>query len=127
MADFNRDKMEDIADDIIKVLKTCLVNKDVWKNNKKEIIEIIKKNNSDFYEKYPRICRTLALEDDITPLIGMISQFAKVQNGELTINKANDMISGALNAKYVDPVLNSDKLVQEREEKDKAGKVKEIN
>ena len=126
MTDFNRDKMEDIADDIIRVLKTCLVNKTVWKNNKKEIIEIIKKNNSDFYEKYPRICRTLALEDDITPLIGMISQFARVQNGELTINKANDMISGALNQKYVDPVLASDKLVQEREEKDKAAKIQEI-
>jgi hypothetical protein len=127
MSDFNKHKMEDIADDVIKVLKTCLANKEVWKNDKQEIIKIIKNNNFEFYEKYPRICRTLAYENDITPLIGMISQFAKVQNGELSINRANDLISGALNEKYVDPVLNSDKLVQEREEKDKAGKVKEIN
>jgi hypothetical protein len=126
MADFNKDKMEDIADEIIKVLKTCLVNKEVWKNNKQEIIKIIKNNNSDFYQKYPRICRTIALENDITPLIGMISQFAKVQNGQLSLNKANDTITSALNERYVDPVLNSDKLVQEREEKDRVAKVQEI-
>lgn len=127
MADFNKHKMEDIADDVIKVLKTCLANKDVWKTDKQGIIKIIKNNNSEFYEKYPRICRTLAYEDDITPLLGMILQFAKVQNGELSLNKANDMISGALNEKYVDPVLNSDKLVQERDEKDKLTKIQEIN
>ena len=126
MADFNKDKMVDIADDIIKVLKTCLVNKDVWKTNKQEIIKIIKTNNSDFYQKYPRICRTIAYENDITPLIGMISQFAKVQNGELSLNKANDSITNALNERYVDPILNSDKLVQEREEKDRAAKIEEI-
>ena len=45
----------------------------------------------------------------------------------MSLNKANDMISGALNEKYVDPVLNSDKLVQERYEKDRAAKVQEIN
>jgi hypothetical protein len=103
-----------------------LVNKEIWKNNKQEIIKIIQNNCGEFYEKYPRICRTLAYENDITPLLGMITTFAKVQDGELNLNKANDIISGALNAKYVDPVLNSDKLVQEREEKDRLSKIQEL-
>jgi len=126
MTEFNKQKMEDIADNIIHVLKICLANKEVWKNNKQDIIKIIKNNCGEFYEKYPRICRTLAYEDDITPLIGMITTFAKVQDGKLNLNKANDMISGALNEKYVDPVLNSDKLVKEREEKDRQSKIQEI-
>jgi hypothetical protein len=50
MADFNKDKMEDIADEIIKVLKTCLVNKEVWKNNKQEK-EQTKANNNKHGEK----------------------------------------------------------------------------
>jgi hypothetical protein len=46
-----------------------------------------------------------------------MNTFAKVQNGELSLEKANDSISGALNAKYVDPILNSEKLTKERDEK----------
>ena len=52
----------------------------------------------------------------------MMNTFAQVQNGNLSLEKANDVISGALNAKYVDPILNSDKLVRERDDKIKSGK-----
>ena len=129
MADFNRVKMEDIADDVIKVLKVCLSSKDTWKSDKNAMLKLIQMNHPTFYESYPRICRSIVYENDITPLISMITTFAKVQDGDLSLNKANDMISGALNAKYVDPVLNSDKLVREREQKqrDEREKIEVIN
>ena len=43
----------------------------------------------------------------------------QVQAGTMSFDKANNLITGAINAKYVDPVLNSEKLVKEREEKTK--------
>ena len=81
---------------------------------------MINREMPSFYSLYPRICRTLVFEDDISPLLGMIQMFGKVQNKEMSWEKANDTITDALNAKYVDPILNSEKLVKEREEKQKS-------
>ena len=117
MSEYNNQKMTLIADDIIRALKICLKNKETWKSDKQTMLQLIKMDNPLFYEQYPRICRIVVNEDDITPLLGMISTFAQVQVGNMSLTKANDMISGALNAKYVDPILNSDKLVKERDEK----------
>ncbi len=114
---FNTQDMNYIADNIIKALNLCKENKSVWQSDKYAMIRLIQADNPKFYELYPRICRIICFEDDITPLLGMMNTFAKVQNGELSLEKANDAISGALNAKYVDPILNSEKLVKEREEK----------
>lgn len=119
MTEFNNEKMNVIADKIIETLKYCLANKDTWQLQKDQMLKQIQLYDPDFYDKYPRICRTIVFEEDISPLIGMINTFAKVQDGKLSLTKANDMISGALNAKYVDPILNSEKLVKEREEKQK--------
>ncbi len=114
---FNTQDMNYIADNIIKALNLCKENKNVWQTDKYAMIRLIQADNPKFYELYPRICRIICFEDDITPLLGMMNTFAKVQNGELSLEKANDAISGALNAKYVDPILNSEKLVKERNEK----------
>ncbi len=116
---FNTQDMNYIADNIIKALNLCKENKTVWQSDKYAMIRLIQADNPKFYELYPRICRIICFEDDITPLLGMMNTFAKVQNGELSLEKANDAISGALNAKYVDPILNSEKLVKERDEKKK--------
>jgi hypothetical protein len=118
---FNTQDMNYIADNIIKALNLCKENKTVWQSDKYAMIRLIQADNPKFYELYPRICRIICFEDDITPLLGMMNTFAKVQNGELSLEKANDAISGALNAKYVDPILNSEKLVKERDEKKKSG------
>jgi len=114
---FNTQKMSEISDNIIRTLLLCKENKEIYKNDKTAMLKTIKLNNPIFYEKYPRICRILVYEDDISPLLGMIQTFAKVQEGSLSFNKANDIIQGAINSKYVDPVINSDKLVRERQEK----------
>ncbi len=114
---FNTQNMNYIADNILRALNLCKENKTVWQSDKYAMIRLIQADNPKFYELYPRICRIICFEDDITPLLGMMNTFAKVQNGELSLEKANDAISGALNAKYVDPILNSDKLVKERDEK----------
>jgi hypothetical protein len=61
----------------------------------------------------------------------MLEKFGKVQTGQLSFQQANDTIVDELNSKYVDGVLNSDKLVKEREAKIKAkeneSKITEIN
>ncbi len=114
---FNTQNMNYIADNILRALNLCKENKTVWQSDKYAMIRLIQADNPKFYELYPRICRIICFEDDITPLLGMMNTFAKVQNGELSLEKANDAISGALNAKYVDPILNSEKLVKERDEK----------
>jgi hypothetical protein len=118
---FNTQNMNYIADNIIKALNLCKENKTVWNTDKYAMIRLIQADNPKFYELYPRICRIICFEDDISPLLGMMNTFAKVQNGEISLEKANDDIGNALNAKYVDPVLNSEKLTKEREEKIKAG------
>lgn len=116
---FNTEKMSKLCDDIIRALGLITKHKDTYKNEKNEMLRIIKFDNPVFYDKYPRICRTLVFEDDISPLLGMIQTFAQVQEGKISFDKANNMITSAINAKYIDPVLNSDKLVKEREEKQK--------
>ena len=116
----NEQKMSFICDQIINVLKFMRQNKTIYNENKDEMLRMIKNEMPNFYNIYPRICRSLVFEDDISPLLGMIQTFGKVQNKEMSWEKANNLITNALNAKYVDPVLNSEKLVREREEKQKS-------
>lgn len=123
----NTQKMSYICDEIINILLLIKKNKELYNTNKEEMLKLVKSENPNFYNLYSRICRTLVYEDDISPLIGMIKTFGQVQEGQLSWNKANDIIQGALNAKYIDPVLNSDKLVKEREEKQKNEKVIDIS
>jgi len=124
---FNSENMNYIADNILRALNVCKENKNLWKTDKYAMIRLIQADNPKFYELYPRICRIICFEDDISPLLGMMNTFAQVQNGNLSLEKANDVISGALNAKYIDPVLNSDKLVRERDDKVKSGKSNSSN
>jgi hypothetical protein len=116
---FNTEKMSRLCDDIIRTLALVTKHKSTYKTDKNEMLRIVKFDNPVFYDKYPRICRTLVFEDDISPLLGMIQTFAQVQEGKISFDKANNLITSAINAKYIDPVLNSDKLVKEREEKQK--------
>ena len=116
---FNTEKMSRLCDDIIRTLALIRKHKETYKNDKNEMLRIVKFDNPVFYDKYPRICRTLVFEDDINPLLGMIQTFSQVQEGKISFDKANNLITSAINAKYMDPVLNSDKLVKEREEKQK--------
>lgn len=116
---FNTEKMSKLCDDIINALGLITKNKEIFKTNKNEMLRLVKFNNPAFYDKYPRICRTLVFEDDISPLIGMIKTFSQVQEGKIGFEKANNLITNAINAKYIDPVLNSDKLVKERNDKQK--------
>lgn len=124
---FNTEKMSKLCDDIIRALALITKNKETYNNDKNEMLRIVKFDNPGFYDKYPRICRTLVFEDDISPLLGMIQTFAQVQEGKISFDKANNLITGAINAKYIDPVLNSNKLVKEREEKQKVIDISESN
>jgi hypothetical protein len=116
----NEQKMSYICDEIINVLKFMRENKTIYNENKEEMTRMIKAEMPNFYNLYPRVCRTLVYENDISPLLGMIQTFGKVQQGVLSWEKANNSITNALNAQYVDPILNSEKLVKEREDKQKA-------
>jgi hypothetical protein len=124
--EFNKESMSVMSDNIIKVLQLCNQFKDLWKNDKYEMLRKIKERYEDFYELYPRICRILVFSDDITPLLGMIQTFSKVQAGEMSFQEANDSITNAINAKYIDGVLNSDTLVKEREEKMRKEKIQNV-
>jgi hypothetical protein len=115
----NTQKMSYLCDQIMRALELIKNNKETYKTNPDEMLRLVKLDNPNFYNLYPRICRSLVFEDDISPLLGMIQTFGKVQEGQMSWNKANDVIQNALNAKYIDPVLNSEKLVKEREEKQK--------
>ena len=123
--EFNKENMEVMCDHIIKAIHLCLENKELWASDKYAMLKLIKTNNEYFYENYPRICRIVVFTDDITPLLGMIKTFARVQNGDLSFDDANKSITDAINAKYVDGVLYSDKLKEERGKKMKE-KVQDI-
>ena len=114
---YNNEKMTSICDEIIKILEFCNENADLWKNNKETMKQKIREQFPVFYEVYPMMCRNLVNTDDITPLLGMIQTFNKVQNGQMSFEEANNSITGAVNAKYIDGVLNSEALVKERNEK----------
>lgn len=120
MADFNQESVDVLMDHIIKAMNVCLANKDTWKSDKKKMLMLLEANCLHLYENYPRICSTIANGHDIQPLLAMIKTFAKVQQGQLSLDAANDLVTTTLNEKYVDGVLQSDKLVKEREEKMKA-------
>lgn len=124
--EFNQQSMSLISDNIIKILHLCLDNKDLWSTDKYAMLKKIKESYEDFYELYPRICRILVFADDITPLLGMIQTFSKVQAGEMSFQEANDSITNAINSKYIDGVLNSESLTKEREEKQKNEKIKVV-
>jgi len=91
------------------------------------MIRLIQAEHPTFYESYTRVCRILVLEENIEPLLAMMKTFATVQNGELSLDKANEVITKGLNSKYVDPILNSDSLVKEREKKIKEEQDKKSN
>lgn len=124
--EFNKESMSVISDNIIKILQLCNQHKDLWKTDKYEMLRKIKEHYEDFYELYPRICRILVFSDDITPLLGMIQTFSKVQAGKMSFQEANNSITNAINAKYIDGVLNSETLVKEREEKMKKEKIQNV-
>lgn len=113
---YNPEPVENIADDFIEVLKTCLNNKEIYKNNKEEMLNIVRQNHPIFYSNYFRLCKT-AVETDIGPLISQMKAFYKVQKGEMTYEKASEILTEATNNTYVNPVLNSDKLKKERMKK----------
>lgn len=127
MPEFNNEKMTEISDFIIRALDVCLKNKETWKTDKESMIQLIIVDNLNFYDKYPKICRMLVYGDDIQPLLAMIQTFSQVQLGNIKLNEANDTITGGLNAKYIDGVLNSEKLTKEREEKQRLEKIKIID
>ena len=124
--EFNKESMSVMSDNIIKVLQLCNQFKDLWKNDKYEMLRKIKERYEDFYELYPRICRILVFSDDITPLLGMIQTFSKVQAGEMSFQEANDSITNAVSAKCIDGVLNSETLVKEGEEKMRKEKIQNV-
>jgi hypothetical protein len=75
----------------------------------------------------PESAEFLYLKKILNHFLAMMKTFASVQNGELSLDKANEVITKGLNSKYVDPILNSDSLVKEREKKIKEEQDKKSN
>jgi hypothetical protein len=115
MTEYNKESIDIIVDNIIDVMKCCLAHKNVWNNDKPEMIKIIEKHNKYFHDNYYRITKTLVDYDNIDPMISMLRQFHKVQTEKMDFEDANKIIQDATNETYVEPLLNSDKLKKERE------------
>jgi hypothetical protein len=106
-----------IADNIIDIVNFCLVNKTVWKENKPKLLDMLEGHNPHFYNSHNRVCHNIVEMDNIEPLIEMLKTIYKVQSGILEKTKADKIIADAINGTFCDPILNSDKLRKEREEK----------
>ena len=115
MSDFNKESIDVIVDNIISIMKCCLEHKDIWNNDKAEMIKIVEKHNKYFHDNYYRITKTLIDYDNIDPMIAMLRQFHKVQSEKMDFSECTKIINDSLNATYVDPILESDKLKKERE------------
>lgn len=127
MTELNQESILSISDHIINVMGLCLKYKNVYETDKKQMMQIVEASNKYFYDNYQRICRIIVQGHDIRPLLSMLEKFGKVQVGQLSFQEANDNIVNELNEKYVDGILNSDKLVKEREEKINKEKIVELN
>ena len=114
---YNQEHVAFIADDFIKIMECCLNNKEIYKNNKEEMLNIIRKENPIFYSVHYRMCVT-AVNMDIGPLIEQMKMFYKVQTNKIDFKKAGDIMDNSINGTYFDPVLNSEKLTNERKMKD---------
>ena len=112
-----KESVSELTDLILEGMKTCYANKDAWKTDKAKMMRIMEEKVPRLYNDFPRICTTIVQGHDIKPLLGMIQTFSKVQAGEMTLDNANELVTGHLNEKYVNGILYSDKLVKEREEK----------
>ena len=106
-----------IADNIISIIQLCIHNKEKWMNDKPEMLKIIEKQNNFFYTCYNRLCHDVVEMDNLEPMVAMLKTFYKVQTGEISFENANKIINDAINGTFIEPVLNSDKLKSEREEK----------
>jgi hypothetical protein len=127
MTELNQESILSISDHIINVMGLCLKYKNVYETDKKQMMQIVEASNKYFYDNYQRICRIIVQGHDIRPLLSMLEKFGKVQVGQLSFQEANDNIVNELNEKYVDGILNSDKLVKEREEKINKDKIVELD
>jgi hypothetical protein len=127
MTELNQESILSISDHIINVMGLCLKYKNVYETDKKQMMQIVEASNKYFYDNYQRICRIIVQGHDIRPLLSMLEKFGKVQVGQLSFQEANDNIVNELNEKYVDGVLNSDKLVKERQEKINKEKIVELD
>ena len=115
MSEFNKESVDIIVDNILDIIKCCLAHKDIWNNDKAQMIKIVEKHNKYFHDKYYRITKTLIDYDNIDPMISMLRQFHKVQTDKIDFETAGKIITEATNETYIDPILNSDKLKKERE------------
>jgi len=117
METYNKEDIGNILVNIVDLYKVCLMNKDTWNNDKEKMMDLMEQRNALFFNKYYRICKTLVEYEDITPLITMLKNFYKVQTNKTKFKDANDEFNSSVNAKYVEPILQSEKLVNERNSK----------
>lgn len=115
MGDFNKESVDIIVDSIIDIMKCCLAHKDIWNNDKPQMLKIVERHNKYFHDNYYRITKTLVEYDNIDPMISMLRNFHKVQTEKLDFETASKIITDATNDTYVNPLLESDKLKKERE------------
>ena len=115
MSNYNKENIDKITDHILNIMKCCLAHKDIWNNDKEEMMRIVESHDKYFYDHYYRITKTLVEYDNIDPMIAMLRQFHRVQTEEIDFETAGKIITDATNETYVDPILNSDKLKKERE------------
>lgn len=120
---YNQEHITYIADDFIKVMETCLNNKEIYKNNKDEMLNIIRREHPIFFSVHYRLCKT-AVEMDVGPLIEQMKMFYKVQTNKIDFKRASTIMDESINGVYFDPVLNSEKLKNERKMKDEEKKMK---
>jgi hypothetical protein len=114
---YNQEHVAFIADDFIKVMETCINNKEIYKNNKDEMLNIIRREHPIFFSAHYRLCKS-AVETDVGPLIEQMKLFYKVQTKKIDFNRASHINDESVNGVYFDPVLNSEKLKNERKMKD---------
>lgn len=117
MSNLNLERVELILAKVVNVQEFCVSHKQTYDNDKHTMLNLVKDAFPHFYESYPRICRMIISGEDLTPLFNMIALFGKVQNGEMKFEDANDYVVNGLNAQYVNPILESDELIKERETK----------
>jgi len=117
MSEFNLESVDLILTKVVNIQSFCLEHKEIFQNDKRKMLELVENAFPHFYDQYPRICRMILSGENLDPLFQMIQLFGKVQTGNISFEKANDIIVNGLNARYVNPILDSEQLVKEREEK----------
>jgi hypothetical protein len=107
----------EILNKMKELITLCKINNNLYKNSKDEMMVKLRDHDPVFYNRHYRICKTIVHEEDLGDLLNMLYKLHEIKTNQATLEDKDKEISNTYNAKYVNPILNTKELIEERNKK----------